>query len=74
MEQDSPKIGIPSFTRETYSIGESLTLLLWTGQTIVAMVSGIYDMIRGTGLAELSNSVGISKWQVLLHNQDLHHY
>lgn len=63
MEQDSPKIGIyPSFTRETYSIGESLSLAVSrTGQTIVAMVSGIYDMIRGTQAAELSGPVGISQ-------------
>ena len=55
MEQYSPKIGIyPSFTRETYSIGESLSLAVSrTGQTIVAMVSGIYDMIRGTQAAEI---------------------
>ena len=32
-----------------------------TGQTIVAMVSGIYDMIRGTQAAELSGPVGISQ-------------
>ena len=50
MEQDSPKIGIyPSYTRETYSIGESFSLAVTrTGQTIVAMLSGLYDMIRGT--------------------------
>ncbi len=63
MEQDSPKIGIyPSFTRESYSIGESLSLAVTrTGQTIVAMLSGLYDMIRGTQAAELSGPVGISQ-------------
>ncbi len=63
MEQDSPKIGIyPSYTRETYSIGESFSLAVTrTGQTIVAMLSGLYDMIRGTQAAELSGPVGISQ-------------
>ena len=63
MEQDSPKIGIyPSYTRETYRIGESFSLAVTrTGQTIVAMLSGLYDMIRGTQAAELSGPVGISQ-------------
>ena len=49
-------------TRETYSIGESFSLAVTrTGQTIVAMLSGLYDMIRGTQAAELSGPVGISQ-------------